>query len=254
MAADGAGNVFVAGNTIFGWYPGSKWYPPCNVTKLDSKGAVLWTRTLQSSSVISLATDTAGACYATGYAPLVDSFTAAGVVPTGSGSAFVAKFSPAGQLQWIRLEGGPQTVIPTSWTSSDSYLYAPVVKVDRSDNLYLAGIYSRNVTIGGTTLPPTTGSTIDQMFLAKYNKDGALQWVRTTADADILGSDIAVVLLGTFSSRRSTSPSMVKLGSAMAFSPSMIRTAPCFDRGQRAVRVRDLGAFNQERFSHQKAL
>jgi hypothetical protein len=193
IAADGRGNVFVGSQRST--------TPSSKLSKLDSRGALLWGRTLNTLGNQGVTTDADGACYVIGYA-LTNAFGGVGVTSTGSGNAFIIKFSPDGAWQWVRREGGAQTAI--SSTTAPNYgktmdsLYTRAVKVDALGNLYLAGDYLGNVNIGGTTLPPTgLDYTFDRrMFLAKYSKDGAPQWVRTE-DANISMGDIALDATGS---------------------------------------------------------
>jgi hypothetical protein len=78
---------------------------------------------------------------------------------------FVAKVSPEGKFLWARMEGGDLT--------DRGYGVAP----DAAGNVYVTGHYeSTNATFGGQAVPNRGGYDI---FVAKYDRDGKLQWVQT---------------------------------------------------------------------------
>jgi hypothetical protein len=79
--------------------------------------------------------------------------------------AFVAKYDPAGSLQWLRQLGDPSGVTA-----------AHAVSADRKGNVYISG--NTHVSLGG----PNAGS--DDAFLAKYDAAGNLQWTRQLGSSD----------------------------------------------------------------------
>lgn len=95
VAADAAGNVFIAGGTSA--------YPELGfafVAKYNAGGQLLWTRTLGSgSSGLGAATDPTGNI-------LIAGETSSSL--QGLPDAFVAKYSPAGKLMWTRQLGTPE--------------------------------------------------------------------------------------------------------------------------------------------------
>jgi hypothetical protein len=67
---------------------------------------------------------------------------------------------------------------------------SPAITADATGNTYIIGRYSGTVTIGTTTFTSLGHSDI---FIAKHNKSGVLQWVKSAGGADgEYGSDIAV--------------------------------------------------------------
>ena len=81
----------------------------------------------------------------------------------GNKDWFLAKYSPAGALQWVRLAG--------SSTEDQAYDLA----VDSANNYYIGGRVSGVATFGGTTVG-SAGQT--RVVLAKYDAGGSLLWVR----------------------------------------------------------------------------
>ena len=85
--------------------------------------------------------------------------------PVIKGSNNNSKMSnPPLDANWINTFGG------------DGADYGNDVVSDASGNVYVAGAFSGDITISGT---PLTGVGYYDMFLAKFNSSGVLQWVRT---------------------------------------------------------------------------
>jgi hypothetical protein len=114
----------------------------------------------------------------------------------GGRDGFVAKFSSAGAHQWSHLYGG------------SNYQATTGVAVDGTGAVYLTGVFTGNVDLGGGALvdgePASTYGTED-VFLAKLTTDGAHVWSKsfpgyhaqsTQSIAVTNGGRIA--LLGTF--------------------------------------------------------
>jgi hypothetical protein len=163
IAADPASNVFIGYAQALNNTPTGNWA----IKKVDQTGNVLWTKTLKTTARISvMATDSGGACYLAGTAP-TNAFSNIPVTPAGAGGVYVVKYTVSGDLDWIRLEGGSQNV----WLSA--------LSIDGKDNLYLAGLYSGAASFRAVVLPETSGPDDSRMFLAKYNANGSVAWVRT---------------------------------------------------------------------------
>ncbi len=81
----------------------------------------------------------------------------------GSYDTFLARYSPDGDLQWIRQGGGSALD-----TSRD-------LALDADGNVYLAGSFTDAATFGGATLD---GDGRSDLLLVKYAPDGAVLWAR----------------------------------------------------------------------------
>ena len=77
---------------------------------------------------------------------------------------FVAKFNPAGTLQWA-----------TSITSAGTDLPGDIV-TDRQGNIYVSGTFAGQAIINGA-VAYSAGSS--DMFVTKMNPDGVVQWTKT---------------------------------------------------------------------------
>lgn len=79
---------------------------------------------------------------------------------------FYAKFKSNGDLIWLK------EYVENSETS---YVAAEKVETDASNNMYVFGVYKGTVKFGSQTL---TNQGDNKEFLAKYNSNGVLQWVK----------------------------------------------------------------------------
>lgn len=84
----------------------------------------------------------------------------------GDYDSFVAKYTPAGTVAWVRHLNG---------SSSETVVYG--LAVDNSGNSYVSGYYhAGSIVIGSTTLMGGGG------FLVKYDPQGTVLWVRAAGD------------------------------------------------------------------------
>jgi hypothetical protein len=158
VAADSRGNAYVAGET-FGSLDGN---PNAGsrdafVMKIDAAGVRMWAVQVGSADIdraMGVALDAAGNAYVAG----ITFGSLGGEVNRGRSDAFLAKVSPVGTLEWVRLLGTPLSEIGTS------------VAVDAAGNAFVAG------TTGGRLGGKVNGGHNDA-FVAKFAPDGALFWV-----------------------------------------------------------------------------
>ncbi|MBK9177477.1 MAG: SBBP repeat-containing protein [Flavobacteriales bacterium] len=114
-----------------------------------------------------IAHDTNGNAYVAGVVndpALFDAQT----TPSHFADAFLAKYDPSGTIQWVRTGG------------DDLLDHANDVAVDADGNAYITGYISTNapnptVAFDGTVI---TGLGSTDLFLAKYDADGDLLWIR----------------------------------------------------------------------------
>jgi hypothetical protein len=159
VAVDPSGNIYVAGYTKGGLdgntnSGGSDLF----LVKYDSSGARQWTQQLGTSGddvAEGVAVDPIGNIYVAGYTKGgLDGNTSA-----GENDLFLVKYDSAGAKQWTRQLG----------SSYDDLAYS--VAVDGSGNIYVTGN-----TTGG--LDGNTSAGENDLFLVKYDSDGAKQWTR----------------------------------------------------------------------------
>jgi len=146
----GAGNVTSAGsNDVF-------------VTKLNASGVHQWTTTFGGTSADygrSVAVDSSGNVYTTGYFQGTVNFGAGNVTSAGSADVFVTKLNASGVHQWTTTLGG---------TSAD---VGNGVAVDSSGNVYTTGYFGGTVNFGAGNVT-SAGST--DVFVTKLNASGQL--------------------------------------------------------------------------------
>jgi hypothetical protein len=166
VSLDGSGNAFVTGQTygkLGGMNQGGS---DAFLAKYSPAGSLLWTAQLGTGnyeSAFGVSVDGSGNAYITGYTS-----GNLGGPNQGGYDAFLAKYSPAGELVWTAQLG----------TAGGVFAYG--VSVDGSGNAYITGLTGGN--LGG----PSQGQ--GDAFLAKYSSAGGLLW---TAQLGTPGDDHA---------------------------------------------------------------
>ena len=212
VAADGNGNVFVAGTftgtaTFTGrlpMYPGVNNGQPIRlyaggttnedafVAKYDTTGYLLWATNTESCGGIGargVAVDSAGNCFVTGAFdgcafPYYQSDFCGdyGLYPFGTQDMFLAKYDPQGNLLWAVNAG--DTVNEVGNTTGSG------LAVDSAGNCFVTGGYAQSLGFGnylnpcypGSYYPPAslTGQGTGDAFLAKYSPGGNLLWAASS--------------------------------------------------------------------------
>ncbi len=135
------------------------------LAKYDSGGTHLWSFMTSSAigSIITqdITTDPAGNIYIVGRLLGTFDFGAGPLTATSNGSAFVAKYSPAGVHLWSQ-------AFPGGFLSS-----AKGVAVDATGNVFVTGQFFDDIDLGGGTVLSNGGSDI---FLARFDTNGVHQW------------------------------------------------------------------------------
>lgn len=151
--------------------------------------AWLWAKSAGRNSydyATSVATDSLGNCYVTGYYNIGITFDSTHTF-TSSGSAdiYVVKYGPAGNVIW------------TATATGGDYDVSKAIAVDRQGNVFIAGYFkSTSLTLGTNTLTNAGGNTYD-LFFAKYDADGNVIWAtRNGGTGDDRAYGIAVDSLG----------------------------------------------------------
>lgn len=140
------------------------------VSKYDLNGNLLWATSAGGSGsekALGVSHDAAGNVYICGEHSAACAFDASTTVNcAGVRDIFVAKYNSSGVFQWVRTAGS---------TGRDE---AQGIKCDAAGNCYVTGFFS-NGAMFGTTTYSTMSTSFHDAFLAKYDTNGNLQWVRT---------------------------------------------------------------------------
>ena len=153
------GNVYVTGTTA-GSLDGQSYSGSGDVylMKFNSSGTKQWTRLLGTTAIDnawSVAVDSNENIYVAGST----NGNLGGQTSSGGTDAFVARFDSSGNMVWTRLLG------------NGTLTYGYAVAVASSGNVYISGV--TRGTLGGQA-----NAGIQDMFVAKYNSSGTMQWVR----------------------------------------------------------------------------
>ncbi|MBU8899766.1 SBBP repeat-containing protein [Corallococcus sp. M34] len=179
VVTDSAGNVYVSGTTngaLDGNSTATGW--SVFVIKYDAAGVKQWTRQFYVSAgsgvtLLASTMDPAGNLYLSGYS----NGDLPGNSVGGRTTAFLAQYTSAGVLQWVRQLG------------SNGGAYGNAV-VANSSGVFLAGDAK-----GDVTVPSSTG-TEQHSFLARFDAAGVLQWVSQQDTAFRNGSAVGVRCYG----------------------------------------------------------
>jgi hypothetical protein len=184
ISADGLGNVYISGHTSASLGGPSAGSADAFVAKYDPAGNLEWTKQLGTPEVdfgIGVSADGQGNVYVSGF---TDGSLGEPNMMVGR-DAFVAKYDSASNFQWAAQFGVPLASV----TSED-------VSADGLGNLYVSGFAEG---VGGANA-----------FVAKYDAEGSLQWIRQLGDNEFVpepGSWLLAALacadvLGTARARR----------------------------------------------------
>ncbi len=188
LAVDATGNVYISGVTTSaagiampgGFQTAIAASQDNFVVKFSGAGVPLWATYYGSFNTAAPGSnaETGGACaidnsgnvYLLGtssVAPLASNLTTPGAyqtIPGGSYDAYLVKFDAAGVRQWATYFGGPG--------GESTYGCAS----DATGNIYISGVTSSSSAIASAGAFQTAYGGSGDLFLAKFNTTGALQW------------------------------------------------------------------------------
>jgi pimeloyl-ACP methyl ester carboxylesterase len=172
VAFDREGNVFMAGESTddgtFGeWKRKGLGGMDFFLAKVSKEGRFLWVRSLGGGLVdrgYGVATDATGNAYVTGHYQSTDAKAGGVVLPNrGDFDIFVAKYSPSGDLLWIRTAGG------------SGYDFGHGIAVDQKGDVVVTGAVAGRGEFDGKVI--NEAGTGRPVFCAKYSPEGDLRWV-----------------------------------------------------------------------------
>ncbi|MDW8159386.1 MAG: fibronectin type III domain-containing protein [Bacteroidia bacterium] len=209
ITLDNDGNVIVTGAassidfpvTIGPAYTGGQF--DVVITKFNSSGARLWS-TYYGGSFLDVgngvATAPNGDIAITGRTNSTN-LVSGGGYNGGTADAFVAYFNSNGVLQWDRYFGGSTGGLIGGDEAADE---GWGVGVDQSGNVYITGVTNSTdidfpvSSIPGAFVDPNGGGQFFDVFVARYNNSGVLEWTTYygSPSNDEVGFDIAVSAAG----------------------------------------------------------
>lgn len=137
------------------------------VAKYDANGNFLWVNQAGSSKrdeAKSVKCDASGNVYIAGTYKNGCAFGSQWLYsPSTYFNMFIAKYSPAGNLQWVKTGGG--TYDDVAWG----------IGLDNFGKIYVTGEFNATANFGGQTIW-TNGSA--DIFVACYDANGNIQWIR----------------------------------------------------------------------------
>ena len=147
------------------------------VAKVSPEGQWLWADRfggINADGGSSIAVDTTGNIYLTGYFNTTAYFGNLALTSSGGYDTFAAKLDSTGNWLWARKAGG---------AGFDEGLG---ISLDANSNVFLSGRFTGTVNFGSTTLTSASSDSSDA-FLGKLNSAGDWQWA---AQAGGIGPDI----------------------------------------------------------------
>lgn len=177
IATDTSGNCYATG-----WFKGLADFELNNlnsgsnddvfIAKYDASGNNVWAiqaggSGMDAEDAKGISVDASGNSYVTGRFNGTATFDTITLVSIGTWDLFVAKYNSAGNVQWVRQADG-----------CDSY-YWSYVDIDDVGNSYVTGRFKGTATFDTISV---SSSGQDDIFLAKYNSSGAIQWVKTATN------------------------------------------------------------------------
>lgn len=145
------------------------------LAKYDSNGGLQWVKTgggTSEDSGRSVAVDSSGHIYVTGYFHGIATFAGSSIVAAAAGDAqnddmFLAKYDSGATLHWVKQAGG---------TSTDVGLG---LAVDEAGNSYVTGYFTGTATFAeGVTQIASGGAQDRDVYVARYTSAGSFAWVK----------------------------------------------------------------------------
>lgn len=169
VKVDASGNVVVTGTyggtATFGSTTKTAVGNDIFIVKYNTNGVFQWVKTIEYFVFFpSLALDNSGNVYITGGFTNTITIETTSRTSLGSFDMMLAKFGSDGSLQWLQSAGGTGQDMGTK------------LATDAAGNVYVTGHLYYTETFGGLSVV-RKGET--DMFVAKYNASGAIQWVQT---------------------------------------------------------------------------
>ena len=175
VTVDPFGNVYVCGlfsgtMTADGVTVTSSGLFDVFLAKYDENGTLLWLKRAGgtgSDIAHGVATDALGNVAIVGEFQNTASFDSRSVTAAGLGDAFIAKYDAFGNNLWVRSGGSTTSFVTDS---------AKAIAADALNNFYVTGDYTGAAIFDGLSVS-NTGTSGTDIFVAKYDSNGTIQWL-----------------------------------------------------------------------------
>jgi hypothetical protein len=152
------------------------------VAKYNTNGVGQWTQNIDGNQYVygwGVAVDGSSNVYLVGSFNGSAYYNGVSTPSAGQFDGFITKFNSAGALQWFKKPGG---------TGNDYVKGIAINPSDASNNLYITGSFSSSANfVGAFSTTTLTSAGSDDIFVAKYNTGGNVQWVNRAGGSS--GSD-----------------------------------------------------------------
>ena len=143
------------------------------IAKYNNSGVLQWIKTAGGTSDDTsndIAIDGSGNVYITGMFQGIAEFDTSTLASAGMEDFFIAKYDNLGALEWVQQGSGsfPDTGVD--------------VIANVNGDVYVTGFFNANTTFSGTTLTSSGGADV---FFAKYNTAGVLQWIQKVGGSNM---------------------------------------------------------------------
>ena len=192
IKTDNSGNCYVTG-----YFSGTATFGTTQITsygefdifiaKYDANGNFQWVQKAGGTDYdigLGISIDSSGNCYVTGHFYGTATFGTTQITSYGGEDIFIAKYDANGNFQWVQKAGG----------ASNERGFG--ISADNSGNCYVTGYFTGTATFGTTQITSYGG---DDIFIAKYDTNGNLQWVQKAGGTDYdYGLDISTDNSGNY--------------------------------------------------------
>lgn len=142
------------------------------LAKYDNKGSLLWANATAGTNYqtqnegLAITSDTKGMIYLTGYYLSEANFGEKKLANRGSFAFFFAKYDSDGKNILVKFAD-----------NSGSQIIGKGIAIDKKGNTYIAGTFNNSATFDSITISAKNLG-YPEMFLAKYDMNGNIAWVR----------------------------------------------------------------------------
>ncbi len=170
LALDSLGNIYLTGSfQVMAFFGSTQILANGNkdifLAKYDNNGNLLWVKNFGGffdDAGNSIVTTEGGYSWLAGSMQGIATFQDSTIISYGGDDAFLARFNPNGELQWVKHAGG----------TSEDFAYA--VTIDIAEDAIITGRFQSTAQFGSTSL---ISSGNNDIFIAKYDPIGNLKWV-----------------------------------------------------------------------------